>query len=139
MTSVDASAPVDLPSLAVSGPAESSTPGTPPVETLRVVPLRHPTRWVAVGVIAVLAAMLVHGLVTNPKWDWDVFFDYFTAPSILQALRTTLWLTLWGTVLGFGLGTVLAAMRLSRSPLLQAVSWTYTWLFRSVPLIVNLL
>ena len=83
--------------------------------------------------------MFVNGLVTNPQWDWPIFFEYFTASSILQALRTTLWLTLWGTVLGFGLGTVLAAMRLSKSPLLQSVSWTYTWLFRSIPLIVNLL
>ena len=93
----------------------------------------------ATVVITVLLAMFVHGLVTNPQWDWAVFFDYFTAPSILKALQTTLWLTLWGTVLGFGLGTVLAAMRLSQSPLLQSVSWTYIWLFRSVPLIVNLL
>ncbi|MBI4935770.1 MAG: amino acid ABC transporter permease [Actinobacteria bacterium] len=106
---------------------------------LRVVPLRHPSRWVASAVIVVLLAMFVHGLVTNPQWDWDIFFQYFTADSILKALRTTLWLTLWGTVIGFSLGTVLAAMRLSKSPLLQAVSWTYTWLFRSIPLIVNLL
>ena len=27
----------------------------------------------------------------------------------------------------------------SKSPLLQSVAWTYTWLFRSIPLIVNLL
>src|SRR6188768_3597167 len=105
----------------------------------RVVRLRHPSRWVASVVIAVLLAMFVNGLITNPQWDWPIFFDYFTAPSILKALRTTLWLTLWGTVIGFALGTVLAAMRLSKSPLLQSVSWTYTWLFRSIPLIVNLL
>ena len=34
---------------------------------------------------------------------------------------------------------VLALMRLSRSPLLQAVSWGYTWVFHSVPLILPLL
>ena len=41
----------------------------------------------------------------------------------------------------FGLlgGIVLALARLSRSPVLQAVSWGYIWLFRSVPLIVLLL
>lgn len=106
---------------------------------LTVVPRRHPGRWVAIAVLAVLLAMFVHGLVTNPRWDWPVFFEYFTAPSILRALQTTLWLTVCGTLLGFTLGTVLAAMRLSRSPLLQAVSWTYTWFFRSVPLLVLLL
>ncbi|MBN9620126.1 MAG: amino acid ABC transporter permease, partial [Actinobacteria bacterium] len=36
-------------------------------------------------------------------------------------------------------GIVLALMRLSRSPVLQAVSWVYIWLFRSIPLIVLLL
>ena len=106
---------------------------------MRIVRRRHPSRWVATVVIGVLLAMFVHGLITNPQWDWPTFFEYFTAPSILKALRTTLWLTLWGTVIGFALGTVLAAMRLSKSPLLQSVSWTYTWLFRSIPLIVNLL
>lgn len=106
---------------------------------MRVVRLRHPSRWVATVAIVVLAAMFVNGLVTNPQWDWPTFFEYFTASSILAALRTTLWLTLWGTVIGFGLGTVLAAMRLSKSPLLQSVAWTYTWLFRSIPLLVNLL
>ena len=39
---------------------------------------------------------------------------------------------------GFGLGTVLALMRLSRSPLLRSVAWGYTWVFRSVPLILQL-
>jgi polar amino acid transport system permease protein len=34
---------------------------------------------------------------------------------------------------------VLALARLSRSPVLRAVSWVYIWLFRSVPLIVVLL
>jgi polar amino acid transport system permease protein len=34
---------------------------------------------------------------------------------------------------------VLALGRQSRSPVLQAVSWGYIWLFRSVPLIVLLL
>ena len=38
-------------------------------------------------------------------------------------------------MLGFVLGTVLALMRLSRNPLLRGVSWTYIWIFRSVPLI----
>ena len=42
-------------------------------------------------------------------------------------------------VIGFVLGTVLALMRLSKSPLLRSVAWGYIWVFRSVPLIVQLL
>ena len=58
---------------------------------MRIVRRRHPSRWVATVVIGVLLAMFVHGLITNPQWDWPTFFEYFTAPSILKALRTTLW------------------------------------------------
>jgi polar amino acid transport system permease protein len=48
-------------------------------------------------------------------------------------------LTLAGAVLGFLGGIPLAAMRLSGNPVLAAVSWTYIWVFRSVPLLVQLL
>lgn len=36
-------------------------------------------------------------------------------------------------------GVALAAARLSKNPVLQAISWTYVWIFRSIPLIVQLL
>ncbi|GAA3875811.1 amino acid ABC transporter permease [Saccharothrix violaceirubra] len=106
---------------------------------LKVVPSRHPWRWVGVVVVLVLVAMFVNGLVTNPGWDWPTFFKFFTAESILRAVVITLELTLYGTVIGFALGVVLAIMRLSRSTFLIGVSWTYIWAFRSIPLIVQLL
>jgi polar amino acid transport system permease protein len=42
-------------------------------------------------------------------------------------------------VLGFLLGTVLAVMRLSGNPVLRTLSWGYVWIFRSTPLLVQLL
>jgi polar amino acid transport system permease protein len=51
----------------------------------------------------------------------------------------TIQLTIYGSVLGFALGIVLAICRLSKNPVLQTVSWTYIWAFRSIPLIVQLL
>ncbi|MGK5113750.1 MULTISPECIES: amino acid ABC transporter permease [unclassified Geodermatophilus] len=110
-----------------------------PYDQLRVVPARHPGRWVSTAVVAVLLAMVVNSLVTNPRWEWDVVAAYLTEESIVRGVWTTVQLTLVTAVLGFALGTVLALMRLSRSPLLQAVSWGYTWVFRSVPLILQLL
>jgi polar amino acid transport system permease protein len=107
--------------------------------SLHVVPARHPWRWVGVAAVLVLAAQFVHGLVTNPAWDWPTFARYFTAQSILTAVGTTIVLTVFGTVLGFALGIVVAVLRMSRSPFLQAVGWTYVWAFRSIPLIVQLL
>ncbi|MBN1092929.1 amino acid ABC transporter permease [Blastococcus sp. TML/M2B] len=122
-------------------PAATAVPpptGTP-YDELRVVPARHPGRWVATAGVAVLLAMAVNSLVTNPRWEWDVVGAYLTEESIVRGVWTTVQLTLITAVLGFALGTVLALMRLSRSPLLQAVSWGYTWVFRSVPLILQLL
>jgi polar amino acid transport system permease protein len=107
--------------------------------SLPVVAARHPWRWVGVAAVLVLVAQFVHGLVTNPGWDWPTFARYFTASSILTAVGTTIVLTVLGTVLGFALGIVVAVLRLSKSPFLQAVGWAYVWAFRSIPLIVQLL
>jgi polar amino acid transport system permease protein len=104
-----------------------------------VVAARHPWRWVATLVALVVVAQLVHGLATNPGWDWPTFAGYFLERSVLHALLVTLELTFAGAVLGFAGGLILAPMRLARNPVLQAISWTYIWIFRSVPLIVQLL
>ncbi|MDI6104034.1 amino acid ABC transporter permease [Actinoplanes sp. NEAU-A12] len=104
-----------------------------------VVPARHPWRWAGTALVLVLVAQFVHGLVTNPGWDWTTFFGYFLEKSVLEALGLTLLLTLAGAVFGFLGGIPLAAMRLSPNPVLATVSWAYIWVFRSVPLLVQLL
>ncbi|WP_426907009.1 amino acid ABC transporter permease [Streptomyces sp. BH106] len=103
-----------------------------------MVPIRHYARWVAAAAVLVLVAQFAHGLLTNPVWEWDVFRDYVLSETIVQAVWVTLQLTAYATVLGFLLGTVLAFMRLSQSPVLQTVAWTYIWIFRSIPMIVQL-
>ncbi|CAM5624668.1 Amino acid ABC transporter permease OS=Streptomyces microflavus OX=1919 GN=G3I39_03160 PE=3 SV=1 [Streptomyces microflavus] len=131
--------PIDQPAGAPDGPppGRAADPGTDYGE-LTVVPARHPWRWVAVAVTAVLVAQFINGLVTNPGWEWDVFAQ-FSAPVTLKAVWLTLQLTFYGTVLGFALGIVLAFMRLSASPFLRTVAYGYIWTFRSIPLIVQLL
>lgn len=130
--------------LAPATPTTTSTTSTTDAsptrwEDLKVVPARHPGRWIATAGVAVLLAMVVSSLVTNPKWEWSIVAQYLTWPSVLNGLWGTIRLTAVAAVVGFGLGTILALMRLSRSPLLQAVSSAYTWVFRSVPLILQLL
>ena len=56
-------------------------------DELVVVPLRHPWRWVAVAVLAVLAAMFVHSLVVNPAWQWDYVRGYLTDQRIFDGHR----------------------------------------------------
>lgn len=107
-------------------------------ENLRIVPARHPWRWAA-GVLAlVVLAQFAHGLATNPGWDWPTFRAFFSTTTILRSVWITLQLTFYGTALGFLLGAGVAALRLSRSPILQTIGWAYIWAFRSIPLIVQL-
>jgi polar amino acid transport system permease protein len=105
----------------------------------RVIPPRHPGRWIATVVVLVVLAQVGHGLVTNPFYQWDRFAYWFFRPVILQGLLITLQVAAWSAVLGLVGGILLALGRLSKSPVVQAVSWGYIWLFRSVPLIVVLL
>ncbi|GHE53686.1 putative amino acid ABC transporter, permease protein [Streptomyces longispororuber] len=103
------------------------------------MPLRRPGRWIVTAVVLVLVAQFAHGLATNPFYQWDRWSYWFLRPSILDGLLITLEVTAYSAVLGLAGGIVLALGRLSRSPVLRAVSWTYIWALRSIPLIVVLL
>ncbi|GAA4987759.1 amino acid ABC transporter permease [Kitasatospora paranensis] len=123
---------------AVPGQSVGAETGPPGDADLPVVPARHPWRWAAGAAAFVLVAQFVHGLATNPGWDWPTFRAFVATDSILKAVGITLQLTLYATVLGFLIGAAVAALRLSRSPILQTIAWVYIWAFRSIPLIVQL-
>jgi polar amino acid transport system permease protein len=123
-------------------PSSAMTDATTPQahgDVLNAVPMRHPGRWVLAGVLAVLLAMLVNTVLTNPRFHWDIVFEWFTSPRILSGLLRTLELTAISMVVGVVLGVVLAIMRLSPNPLIASVSWAYIWLFRGTPVFVQLL
>ena len=103
------------------------------------MPVRHPGRWVAVAVIAVLAAMFVHMLLTNDAFEWSFVFDNLFAPPIVRGVMTTIIMTVLAMVLGIALGIVIAVMRLSPNPVLKSTAWVFTWFFRAVPRIVLLI
>jgi polar amino acid transport system permease protein len=105
----------------------------------RVIPLRHPGRWLATVVVLVVVAQFLHGLITNPFYQWSRFEYWFFRPVIIEGLLVTLKVAAYSAVLGLLGGIVLAVGRSSKNPLLNAISWAYIWLFRSVPLIVVLL
>ena len=104
-----------------------------------IIRLRHPGRWVAAAILAVLAAMFVHFVATAPRLRLDLVAGYLFEKSILRGLLLTLELTVVAMLIGVVLGTVLAVMRLSHNPLLRGVSGGYVWLFRGTPILVQLL
>ena len=109
-----------------------------PPETVRAVPVRHPGRWVAAAVIALLVAMFVHMLVTNKAFQWRFMFDNMFRAPVIEGVRTSLLLTVLAMIIGVALGIVIAVMRLSPNPVLSGAAWVYTWFFRAVPRVVLL-
>jgi polar amino acid transport system permease protein len=125
----------------VEGPGAATdemTPPEPPGE-IQAVPVRHPGRWIAAAVIAVLFAALARSVVTNPRFEWGVVGDYLFSSRILNGLVVTLELTVLAMAIGIVLGVVLALMRLSQSALVSGASWVYIWLLRGTPVLVQIL
>ncbi|MCE6996755.1 amino acid ABC transporter permease [Saccharothrix sp. S26] len=114
-----------------------SPPRSP--EAVEIVPLRRPWRWTSAALVLVALGVVVWSAATNEQFQWHVVARYFATDAVLRGLWLTLWLTALTVVLGFVIGGVLAVMRLSGNPVLAAVGWGYVWLFRSVPLLVQLL
>src|SRR5215218_8026344 len=106
---------------------ETKTPERAQPEAITAVPVRHPGRWIATGVLAIVAAMFVHMLVTNDAFQWRFMLDNMFRPAVIEGVRTTL------------IVIVLAMMRLSPNPILSGAAWLYTWFFRAVPRIVLLI
>lgn len=116
-----------------------STGKTRSITDYKIRPASDIRRTIASLIVAVLVASLAWSFVTNPKWGWGIVAKWLFAPSILAGLWTTLKLTFISGLVGFSLGAVLALMRLSSSPFVRGTSWTFSWIFRSTPLLVQLL
>lgn len=116
--------------------AETMTSDQARPQPIKAVPVRHPGRWIAVAVIAVLMAMFVNMLATNEAFQWSFMFDRMFDPPVIKGFQGTLALTVFSMLIGVGLGVVLAVMRLSDNPILKGAAWLYTWFFRAVPRLV---
>lgn len=125
---------------AAATPAESATEKhtREPDEQLTVVHPKHWARWILSALAIFVVAQLLWSLATNELYQWNVFAQYFLSDAVLKALTLTLWLTVISGTIGFVLGGFLAVARLSKSPLLNSLSWSFIWFFRSVPLVVQL-
>ncbi|UJB41273.1 amino acid ABC transporter permease [Streptomyces sp. A1-5] len=129
-----------MPSDILDAPAVSAAPpGEPDRAAPCIVPRRRTGQWASAAVLLVLLALALVSVVRNPAFQWDVVADYFLTSAVLRGLGLTLWLTAVVMALGFALGTLLAVLRLSANPVLRGIGWGYVWLFRSMPILVQLL
>ncbi|MEU4370852.1 amino acid ABC transporter permease [Micromonospora chersina] len=106
---------------------------------VRVVPVRHYGRWLTALIVFALAALFLRALFTSPNLEPGTIAHYLFKDYVLDGVVTTLWLTLLAMLLGTAGGVALAVMRLSENPVLRGVSWTFIWVFRGTPLLVQII
>ncbi|MEU9738964.1 amino acid ABC transporter permease [Micromonospora chersina] len=106
---------------------------------VRVVPVRHHGRWLTALIVFGLAALFLRALFTSPNLEPGTITHYLFKDYVLDGVVTTLWLTLLAMLLGTAGGIALAVMRLSENPVLRGVSWTFIWVFRGTPLLVQII
>jgi len=125
----------------VSEVATSGGPGQsgPAAEPIKAIPARHPGRWVAAAVVALVAIDAAHSIATNNRFQWSVVRHYLFDSTVLHGVRVTIELTAISMVIGVILGVILAVMRLSPNPIVAGAAWLYIWFFRGTPLLVQIL
>ncbi|ANC32115.1 amino acid ABC transporter permease [Isoptericola dokdonensis] len=116
----------------------ADTAGRTLPEPLTARPVPRPGRWVSGAVVAVLAAMVVHALVTNPNFRWDTVWLYLRDVNVVRGVGWTLVLTFGSMAIAVVLAVLLAVMRRSDNPVMRWVSWTYIWFFRGTPIYTQL-
>ena len=67
-----------------------------------------------------------------------VFLEALTSNSLIQGVQITIALTVVAFALGLVIGLVVAILRDSRLRVLRALSWTYIWIFRGIPTLIQL-
>ena len=70
-------------------------------------------------------------------FDWPTLLE--SLPLLAKALLITLQTSLAGLAIGFVIGIAVASLRLSPQPLLRRLGGAYIFVFRGVPLLVQLL
>lgn len=109
------------------------------VSRLKVVPQRQYAIWIGTALALILAGFIIRAFAVNPAFSWDVAYGYLFHPPILRGLWTTLLLTVLIMAAAIVIGTVVAIMRVSPSPILRAFGGVYVWFFRGVPALIQLI
>lgn len=102
----------------------------------------RPRNWVNLigwAVLVSVAIALVFNVVTNPRWKWDVVFQYVFDPLVLAGLGNTLLVTVCAAVLGLAIGLVVGLMNMSKSSSLRIFALSYIGFIRAIPALVLIL
>lgn len=104
----------------------------------RVVPRRHPGRWLVVILIVIVGLQAAQGVANNPNFHWDTYSTYLFSPFVLRGVGWTLLLTVISMAIAIPLALALVIMRENDNPILQGVAWFWVWFFRGTPIYTQL-
>ncbi|PWK86247.1 amino acid ABC transporter membrane protein (PAAT family) [Lentzea atacamensis] len=107
-------------------------------EELVVVPLRHPWRWFS-GAVIVLVIGGLGWAMAEAQIQWEDVPGFFTHPVMLEGLLNTIVLAVCAQGGAIVLGVVIALMRLSANPVARWFAVGYIWLFRGLPVLLQIL
>jgi polar amino acid transport system permease protein len=102
------------------------------------VRLRHWGRWISAVVIVALGITFLYGAAQGDIAYVDIPY-YLVSPIILQGLVNTILLAVVAQVSAIIIGVIIALMRISKNPVAQAFASGYTWLFRGLPVLLQIL
>ncbi|NUH37248.1 amino acid ABC transporter permease [Streptomyces samsunensis] len=100
---------------------------------------RRPGLLVANAIVLVLAAMAVTTIFTNSRFEWETVAKYFFEIRVLKGIGVSIGMTAVTMALSLVSGTLVALMRMGDSRLMSTVAAAFIWVFRSIPMLVQLL
>lgn len=104
-----------------------------------VVPRRHPGRWLAVMILAILVLQVSQAVVVNPNFHWDIYLTYLFSPHVVRGVGWTLGLTVVAMSVAIVFAGLLVVMRDSDNPVLKGLAYAWVWFFRGTPIYTQLL
>lgn len=104
-----------------------------------VVPRRHPGRWLAIAILAVLSLQIAQAVSVNPNFYWDVYATHLFSPQVIRGVGWTLILTVVAMTVAIVMAALLVIMRDSDNPVLRGIAYGWVWFFRGTPIYTQLL
>ncbi|WP_308930111.1 hypothetical protein [Arthrobacter sp. SLBN-112] len=74
---------------------------------------RHGALWLTAAIVLFVIFLVGYSLVTNPRFEWNIVFGWFTSERLFTGLLRTLGLTAISMVVGIVVGVLLALARLA--------------------------
>lgn len=124
--------------LTMASSIDTRTASVADTNIIKVVPRRRPWVWLLALVVLALVVGFGYSAARDSAYDWPLYRRHLLDREFGRAALVTLELAGIATAAGLVLGALLAAMRLSGNVVLRTVAWAYMWIFRAVPVYLQL-